>query len=149
MTEAEFSVASTSWAADHETLSHIRFTVFVREQGVPPEIELDSADADTMRVIHAIARSAGGQAIGTARLLLDQPIPRIGRMAVLKAWRGAGVGHALLEHLCNVARDRGFVSVRLFAQMHATPFYYREGFLSHGAEFTEAGIPHLEMRRAL
>lgn len=130
-------------------LSQIRFTVFVREQGIPPEFELDAMDADEKKVVHVIARDETGQAIGTARMLLDQSIPRIGRMAVLKSCRGKGVGKDMLEFLCNLARKKNYRVVRLNSQTHATAFYYKQGFLSHGEEFTEAGIPHLEMRRSI
>lgn len=149
MTSSAYEVRSANWDSEHEALSQIRYTVFVREQGVPPEVEIDPLDADAAHVIHMVACSAGGVAIGTARMLLEQPLPRIGRMAVLKDWRGKGVGQSLLDALCTDAKRRGYTSVRLHAQSHATPFYYRQGFLSHGAEFTEAGIPHQEMRRGL
>ena len=148
-TSQPFTVALTNWQQEGEALSQVRFTVFVREQGVPPEIEMDALDADGARCHHAVARDAGGQVIGTGRLILDNPIPRIGRMAVLRPWRGSGVGASLLEELCAEAKRQGYAEVLLHSQVHATPFYYRHGFVSHGAEFVEAGIPHLEMRRAL
>jgi predicted GNAT family N-acyltransferase len=144
-----YTVALTDWQTDGEALSQVRFTVFVREQGVPPEIEMDELDADQARCRHVVARDASGQVIGTGRLILDKPVPRIGRMAVLKSWRGGGVGAALLETLCAEARHLGYTQVLLHAQSHATPFYYGQGFLSQGAEFVEAGIPHQEMRRTL
>jgi predicted GNAT family N-acyltransferase len=145
----EITVSLADWARDHEVLSQIRYTVFVREQGVPPEIEIDEADSDISRVIHVIARNAAGEAIGTARLIIEGQLPRIGRMAVLRSARGTGVGTAILEFLCDEAKRRGFSVAMLHSQTHATPFYYKQGFLSHGNVFTEAGIPHQEMRRAL
>ena len=144
-----FSVSLADWQHLGEALSQIRFTVFVREQGVPPEIELDGLDANQEKCIHAAARDDDGNVVATARLMLTQPIPRIGRMAVLKAWRGTGVGAAVLEMLCDEAKRQGYKQVMIHAQSHATPFYFKRGFLSHGSEFAEAGIPHLEMRRAL
>jgi predicted GNAT family N-acyltransferase len=149
MISRAFQVRSAQWATQHEALSQIRYAVFVREQGVPPELELDERDADATKVMHVVAESSDGEAIGTARMLLESPMPRVGRMAVVKAWRGSGVGKAMLDSLCEEARQRGYAAIRLFAQTHATPFYYKQGFLSHGAEFTEAGIPHLEMRKPL
>ena len=124
----------------------IAFTVFVEEQKVPPEIERDDMDAVA---VQAIARDAAGNAIGTGRLILQTPLPRIGRMAVLKPWRRAGVGAAILDLLCGEARQRGYAEVMLNAQTHATTFYFKHGFLSHGAEFAEAGIPHQEMRKRI
>jgi predicted GNAT family N-acyltransferase len=149
MKHGAFEVRLADWATQHEALSQIRFAVFVREQGVPPEMELDARDADPSLIVHVSAHDDSDELIGTARMLLEEPMPRIGRMAVLKRCRGEGVGKALLDFLCADAKHRGAGQVRLFAQTHATPFYYKQGFLSHGAEFTEAGIPHLEMRRKL
>ncbi|HEX9389779.1 MAG TPA: GNAT family N-acetyltransferase [Usitatibacteraceae bacterium] len=146
---SSFTISPVSWIQLGEALSQVRFTVFVREQGVPPEFELDDLDADAARCLHVAATDDGGTVIATARLILDHPIPRIGRMAVLKAWRGHGVGAAMLEALCAEAKQRGFKEVMLHSQTHATPFYFKLGFLSHGSEFVEAAIPHLEMRRKL
>ena len=147
--ERTFTTQLVSWEEAHAELTQIRFTVFVREQAVPPEIEIDPLDADASKIVHVVSRDAGGRAIATGRLIVDGKMPRIGRMAVLKAWRGAGVGSAMLEVLCAEAKRLGFREVHLHAQSHATAFYYHHGFLSHGPEFTEAGIPHQEMHRAL
>ena len=141
-----FTVEICDWSQQHAALAEIRFAVFVEEQKVPPEIELDELDAVA---VHAMARDAGGKVIGTGRLIVQPPLPRIGRMAVLKTWRRAGVGAAILELLCREAKRRGYAEVMLNAQTHATAFYYKYGFLSHGAEFSEAGIPHQEMRKKI
>lgn len=141
-----FTVEICDWSEHKAALSHVRYEVFVEEQKVPAEIELDELDASA---IHAIARDAGGNVIGTGRLILPMPLPRIGRMAVLKPWRRAGVGAAILEALCRNAKHRGYTEVMLNAQTHATPFYFKHGFLSHGPEFVEAGIPHQEMRKKI
>ncbi len=147
--DSSYSVSLVDWQQVGAALSHIRFTVFVREQGVSPEIELDELDANPEKCLHAAAHDDEGNIIGTGRLILEQPLARIGRMAVLKKWRGAGVGAAMLEALCNEAKRRGYSQAMIHAQTHAAPFYFKRGFLSHGVEFAEAGIPHLEMRRAL
>jgi hypothetical protein len=131
------------WPDARAEASAIRETVFVVEQGVPREIELDEWDA---RCDHAIAYHASAGAIATGRLLPDG---HIGRMAVLREWRGKGVGGRLLEALIERARARGMRRVVLNAQTHAAPFYARFGFAVVGAEFMEAGIPHVEMARAL
>ncbi len=149
MTNPLYKVALADWDTYHDALCGIRHTVFVVEQLVPIEFEMDAIDADPGQVVHVIARDSQGEPIGTARMLLEVPIPRIGRMAVLRSWRGQGVGRAMLEFLCDVAKERGYQQARLNSQSHATPFYYKQGFLSHGSEFFEAGIPHLEMRRDL
>ncbi len=143
-----FTVEICPWAEEREALARLRHTVFVVEQKVPPEIELDGLDA---QAVHAVARDAAGEVIGTGRLILPAggALPRIGRMAVARGWRRAGVGGGLLDVLCAEAHRRGFVEVMLHSQTHATPFYFRHGFLSHGPEFNEAGIPHQEMRKRL
>ena len=115
----------------------------MREQGVPLELEMDEQDP---RCDHALAYSADGAAVGTGRLLPDG---HIGRMAVLREWRGKGVGGLLLLALVEQARSRGQATLRLNAQTHAAGFYRRFGFDISGPEFIEAGIAHAAMRRDL
>ena len=143
MTPKPICIELGEWNALRALATPIRFTVFVEEQKVPPEIELDEWDA---RSLHAIARDAGAVAVGTGRLLPDG---HIGRMAVLASARGLGVGIALLRSLMDAARQRGMHDVVLSAQTHAVPFYLREGFAVSGEEYMDAGIPHVDMKRAL
>ena len=130
------------WSTAKSEAQRIRFAVFVEEQGVPPELEMDDMDA---HCVHALA-FAGSEAVGTGRLLPDG---HIGRMAVLKSWRGRGVGAALLRRLIDAARERGDAAVVLSAQVHALGFYRAHGFNAHGPVYEEAGIPHQEMRLSL
>lgn len=130
------------WEQARQHAAPIRFTVFVEEQGVPREIELDEMDG---ACVHAVAFE-GENAVGTGRLL---PNGHIGRMAVLRQWRGRGVGSRMLEHLIEEARSRGDREVALSAQVHAAGFYRAHGFVEEGGEYLEAGIPHQQMRRAL
>ena len=130
------------WQSAQADAKPIRFQVFVDEQRVPAEIELDAHDA---YCLHAIAYEKG-RAVGTGRLLPDG---HIGRMAVLKSRRGQGVGKALLRALMDAARRRGDREVALSAQVHAVGFYRAEGFEPEGAVYDEAGIPHQAMRRSL
>jgi predicted GNAT family N-acyltransferase len=130
------------WPAAQAEAKRIRFSVFVEEQGVPPELEMDEMDA---QCVHALAYS-DGRAIGTGRLLPDG---HIGRMAVLKEWRGRGAGKALLRRLVGAARARGDKEVLLSAQVHALGFYRAEGFEPQGDVYEEAGIPHQAMRMPL
>jgi predicted GNAT family N-acyltransferase len=131
-----------SWENARALAAPIRFAVFVEEQGVPPEIELDDMDA---ACLHAVA-FAEEKPIGTGRLLPDG---HIGRMAVLKQWRGRGVGSRLLRALVDEARRRGDREVALSAQVHAVAFYRAHGFMEQGGEYLEAGIRHQAMRRPL
>ena len=131
-----------SWESARALAAPIRFEVFVREQRVPPEIELDAMDG---QCLHAIAFE-GESAVGTGRLLPDG---HIGRMAVLKSHRKRGVGAAMLERLIEAARTRGDREVALSAQVHAVPFYRAHGFVAEGAEYEDAGIAHQGMRLRL
>jgi predicted GNAT family N-acyltransferase len=139
----DFSVDAASWPADRDALRQVRETVFVREQGVPLALEWDAHDAEAL---HVLARGPRGEAIGTGRLLPDG---HIGRMAVLKPWRGRGVGSALLTALLDAARQQGLRQVALNAQCAALAFYERFGFRSEGPVFDDAGIPHRHMRLPL
>jgi predicted GNAT family N-acyltransferase len=137
-----FKIELLDWPAAEQQASRIRFTVFVEEQRVPAELEMDENDAASL---HALAY-ADGRAIGTGRLLPDG---HIGRMAVLKGWRGQGAGKAMLRQLIDAARERGLREVALSAQVQAVEFYRAEGFAPEGAVYEEAGIPHQAMRLRL
>ena len=125
----------------------IRTQVFIDEQQIPAEMEWDAADADC---VHAVAYNRFGLPLATGRLLEHVPgTAKIGRMAVLQALRGSGVGRAVLEALMAAARQRGDREVLLHAQTSAEAFYQRSGFMARGPRFDEAGIAHVEMVRAL
>ena len=139
MTDEKFSFVETSWMKSADILTRIRTKVFVDEQNVPPELEIDGLD-DTC--VHYLAASPSGEIIGTARLLLTG---QIGRMAVLPQWRKRGIGANLLAACVDGARKRDFSRIFLHAQTHAIDFYSRYGFVAIGDEFDDAGIPHREM----
>jgi predicted GNAT family N-acyltransferase len=128
------------WSVLQEDAWAVRHKVFVLEQNVPLELEQDEMDGVSL---HAVLYDGRGRPIGTGRLLPDG---HIGRMAVLQAARGAGVGSAILTALMECARQRGDRAVMLNAQTHAQGFYARHGFTAEGALFMEAGIPHVSMR---
>lgn len=133
-------VRVANWQRDSAELRRIRETVFVAEQAVPAELEWDNEDADA---VHFLAEE-GQFAVGTARLLPDG---HIGRVAVLKDWRGMKVGDALMRAAIAEAERRGLTQQALSAQVHATAFYERLGFRVVSEEFIEAGIPHVDMVR--
>ncbi|WP_290885770.1 GNAT family N-acetyltransferase [Arenimonas sp.] len=143
MIPTEFRIDPADYTADFQDLRSVRETVFVLEQNVPIEEEWDELDP---RCHHVIARDANHQPIGTGRLT---PERKIGRMAVLKAWRNKGVGDALMVALMNQARSLGWTEVSLNAQVSAEAFYARHGFQPYGERFMEAGIEHQAMRRTL
>ena len=130
------------WERARAHAAPIRFAVFVEEQGVPLAMELDEMDDKS---VHAVAYYREDP-IGTGRLLPDG---HIGRMAVLQPWRGRGIGGRILAKLMDAARARGDREVVLAAQVDAMAFYRAHGFVEEGAEYMEAGIPHVDMRRAL
>lgn len=138
-----FTVELTAFEPARTSLYLIREQVFVREQGVPSELERDEADHECM---HVLARDAAGEVIGTGRITPDG---RIGRMAVLREWRGRGVGDAMLRALLHHARERGLAEAQLHAQASAINFYAGRGFVPTGDRFQEAGIEHQAMRIAL
>ena len=130
------------WDKARAHASAIRFAVFVEEQAVPREIELDEHDALS---IHVVAFE-DGKPVATGRLLPDG---HIGRMAVLKDWRSRGIGARMLEALIQRARERGDAEVALSAQVQAVAFYRAQGFVAEGDEYLEAGIRHQAMKRRL
>jgi predicted GNAT family N-acyltransferase len=138
-----FRIRQASWPRDEAALRRVRAQVFVAEQGVPEHLEWDGKDPEA---VHLIAETAGGLAIGTARLL---PGGRLGRMAVLPDYRGRGVGSALLKQALVTARQQGLGTLRLNAQIQVVPFYERFGFETVGERFEEAGILHQAMRLAV
>lgn len=133
------TVRVASWENDRQALRLVRETVFIREQGVPVELEWDEHDATC---VHLLALDPAGNPIGTARLL---PNGSIGRMAVLAAWRKTGIGSFLLRQMLNEAKNRRLTQVSLNAQAHALEFYRKFGFNVTGEEFMDAGIPHVTM----
>ena len=138
-----FQVAAVDYAAAHDDLRAVRERVFVQEQQVPVELEIDGLDP---RCRHVLARDGAGLAVGTARL---SPEGRLGRMAVLREWRAHGVGSALLHALLRLAREDGLDRVTLHAQAGAIDFYRRHGFAPIGERFMEAGIEHQTMQLRL
>lgn len=139
----DFRILRADYGQDAPRLRAVRETVFVREQQVPAELEQDAIDPACR---HVLAVDRDGQAIGTGRLT---PQRTIGRMAVLKDWRGRGVGDALLRELIAWARECGWPSVSLHAQRGAVGFYEKHGFAAYGPEYDEAGIRHRSMRLEL
>ena len=143
MTRATASVAT---AADWPEVAALRTRVFVEEQGVPPEIEQDAADATA---VHALSRDDTGRVVATGRLLVGEGTAIIGRMAADAGVRGRGYGRAVLEELHRQAAQRGVTEIALHAQVTARGFYERAGYTAVGEVYEEAGIAHVTMRRRL
>lgn len=140
---ADVQIELGDWDTLRAQAAPVRFAVFVEEQRVPAEIEIDAMDP---LCLHALACAPDGRVLGTGRLLPDG---HIGRMAVLASARGQGVGAQLLLALMQAARSRGHAHAVLSAQTHAIGFYRRFGYEVEGEVYDDAGIPHVDMRAAL
>ena len=148
MKPTKITIRIESWACAQLQATPLRYEVFVLEQNVPAELEMDEIDRDCDHALAFIDSEPRDNriAIATGRLLPDG---HIGRMAVQLAWRGKGVGRQVLHALVERARERGLREVVLHAQTQATAFYAKSGFTAYGDEFFEAGISHRAMRRLL
>lgn len=131
-------IEPTDFHTDRDLIYGIRKTVFIVEQSVPEEIEVDEYDAAARHVLAFL----DGRAVGTGRITADG---RIGRMAVLADCRGCGVGRAILDALIDTGRRAGAPRLFLSAQCHAIPFYEKSGFVASGPVYQEAGIDHRHM----
>jgi len=139
----DYRIEPADFHADNDDLHAVRDAVFVIEQRIPAEIEWDEQDPHSL---HLIARDVEHNPIGTGRL---SPEGKIGRLAVLSAWRHQGVGKSIMTALLTEAQKRGWPEVSLSAQTSVLGFYERFGFVTAGETFIEAGIPHQAMRLKL
>ena len=135
------AIKRVSSQADLVQVFSIRIRVFVREQRVPAEIELDQ---DDQQAIHFLAIKAG-KAVGTARVVMSRDGAKIGRMAVLKSYRRRGIGAALLKRAILLSKRSRVRRIYLHAQVAVIGFYRRMGFRAVGGVFDEAGIAHQKM----
>jgi predicted GNAT family N-acyltransferase len=130
------------WQEAEKDAYPIRQAVFIEEQGVPEAMELDEFDPIAQ---HALAYR-GLDCIGTARLVISPDHQgRIGRMAVLQAYRRQGIGGQLLRTLLENGKSQGITEFDLHSQLSAIPFYEQFGFIAQGAIYDEAGIAHRDM----
>ena len=137
------NIEITSYETSEQSIRLVRDRVFLQEQNVDPELEWDGKDPDC---IHVLAFDGEGNPIGTGRCQHDG---KIGRLAVLKHWRGRGIGAQMLAVLVESTRNQGLKQVCLHAQVQAVPFYAKYGFTRVGGEFMEADIPHVKMTRQI
>ncbi len=131
-----------SWLDAEQEAYSVRKRVFIVEQGVPEDMELDEYDPLAQ---HALAY-LDSECIGTARLVtLPGSVGRIGRMAVLPIHRRQGIGERLLSALLELSKSQGITQLELHAQLSAIPFYEKYGFIAQGDIYDEAGIAHRDM----
>ena len=133
-----------TWASHQPQLRAVRTPVFIEEQAVTPEFEWDDADATAVHLLATLKHSnLESQPIACLRII---DYKKIGRMAVLKQYRGNGLGAALLLEAVAVCKSHGSRSVYLSAQMHAISFYQKSGFKQISDEYCDVDIPHVDMR---
>ena len=134
------------WQEAQKDAFKVRHEVFILEQRVPQELEIDVFDPTAL---HALAYSDNA-CIGTARLHVnDDRTGQIGRMAILSPFRNKGLGHQIMKALIEVAKSKEISSLILHAQVSAIPFYEKLGFIANGPIYDEAGIPHRNMMMVL
>jgi predicted GNAT family N-acyltransferase len=153
VTEVRLATAPDQVAAAYA----IRTAVFVGEQGVPLDLELDDLDATAD---HFLAYDDAGLPVGAGRLVIEPagfegapdsttPVGHLGRLAVLGVARGTGLGIAMVAAIERRAVQHGLTVIALSAQTQAIGFYERLGYAPHGPEFDDAGLPHRWMTRPL
>ncbi len=126
-------------------LYRLREEVFVAEQGVPRELELDKEDAYATH----LAATEDGCVVGCARLLFEGDAAHLGRLAVKRSERSRGIGSAIVMYAVSLSTERGFSQIWLNSQVQAIPFYEKLGFHRVGDDFFEAGIRHVRMEKLL
>ena len=136
------SIIDTGFAEERERIMQVRYAVFVREQGVPLELELDEKDPICRHALLLV----DGRPAATGRLEADG---HIGRIAVVRSHRGKGLGSRIVTFLEARARSWGVQRVYLGAQLQAVPFYEKLGYRCYGDEFLDAGIVHRHMEKWL
>ncbi len=142
----EIQVKKVETEKEKEQALAIRFHVFVNEQNVPPEEEIDEWDDIA---VHFLA-SISGQPVGTGRLRwLNSLVGKVERVAVMPEFRGSGVGKALMSTMEAYAGSRGTKEILLHAQTQAAAFYQQQGYQQEGNTFLDAGIEHIAMRRKI
>jgi predicted GNAT family N-acyltransferase len=127
----------------------VRRRVFIEEQQVPEEIEIDEYDQAGSGTVHFVAY-AGDQPVGASRLRPYAPgVGKVERVAVLSSERGTGLGRQIMLTLEEAARRQGYRKLKLNAQTHAQRFYEKLGYTPVGDVFEEAGIEHIAMEKEL
>jgi predicted GNAT family N-acyltransferase len=137
-------IKTASWHEGRSALKDVRVTVFVQEQNVPVDIEMDDRDG---QCVHVLAQH-NNLPVGTGRIDIQYQ-GKIGRLAVLQPYRGQGIGLAMMSALEAIAQKAGLTHVWLNAQISAMPFYQKQGYVASGDTFLEADIVHCRMAKTL
>jgi predicted GNAT family N-acyltransferase len=128
-----------------DLVHEIRREVFIKEQGVPEELEMDELDQDAVHVLAYV----DGIPAGCGRMIFNGVEAKIGRVAVRKDMRRTGIGTGICKLLIAIAKDSCIQSIYVNAQITAVDFYSSLGFEREGDAFFEAGIKHVKMVKSL
>lgn len=131
--------------AEQQDAFRVRHTVFVGEQNVPEELEMDEYDQSSLHFVVYMDEVP----IGAGRLRNVDGIGKIERICVLSNYRKYGVGKVLMEKIESAAKEHGFTTLKLNSQVHAEPFYSKLGYKVVSETFMDAGIPHVTMTKTL
>jgi predicted GNAT family N-acyltransferase len=137
------------WNELGKDAAEVRTQVFVKEQGIPAELEWDEIDKTCIHLLVYSETASASKAVGTGRLIAPEKpdgAAKIGRMAVLQEYRRHGIGNDIMQALIEHAFDAGYQSIVLSAQSYVQGFYANHGFEPEGAEYVEVGIAHQKMK---
>jgi predicted GNAT family N-acyltransferase len=138
-------ILPSTFQAAHADIARIRQIVFQQEQGVAPALDWDGQDDQCHHLIAYIDQDP----VGVARLRpLETEMAKLERVAVLKPWRGQGIGKALVQTAIALVQTQNIEILVLHAQLPSVPFYESLGFTASGDPFLEANIPHLKMQQS-
>ncbi|WP_135851047.1 GNAT family N-acetyltransferase [Halorussus salinus] len=151
--------------AERADALEVRRAVFVEEQGVPEDLEMDGRDGESIHFVAYDADAAAGESserddadpgpdnrrpIGAGRLReVGEGVAKVERIAVLQPHRGEGVGREIMRTLEATATERGLSELVMHAQTPVEGFYRDLGYETTSDEFEEAGIAHVEMAKSL
>lgn len=126
---------------DLEIAFDIRKIVFVKEQNVPIDLEMDGLDSQAKHFIAYLRKIP----IGCARISIEGKCAKLERIAIIKEYRNMGFGKELTNNLIKYCKQQNFKEIRLHSQAYISDFYKKLGFEPIGKNFFEAGIDHIEM----
>jgi predicted GNAT family N-acyltransferase len=143
---ATLQICHRSFQEFRRDIALVRETVFQQEQGVAPSLDWDGLDEQCDHLVAYILQKP----IGVVRLRsLDATIAKLERVAVLKIWRGLGIGQKLVQTTIDFAAAQGITALTLHAQLPSVSFYEALGFIACDQPFSEAGIEHIKMTKSL